>query len=636
MSSTIKTPEQVLEEFWGYPEFRPPQREIISAVLDGSDTLALMPTGGGKSLCFQVPTLTHPGLTLVISPLIALMNDQVKALKKKGISAVALTSELDFRQVDLALENCMAGAVSFLYLSPERLRSELVRARLPQMPIKLIAVDEAHCISEWGYDFRPAYRLLIEAREWLPGIPVLALTASATPEVVLDIQEQLKFSKQHVIRRSFGRPNLAYRVWQTKDKFGAVLALLKKHPGAGIIYVRNRRKTQEIADYLTRREITAAYYHAGLDAQEKELRQDGWTSNNLRVIVATNAFGMGIDKPDVRWVLHWEPADCIESYFQEAGRAGRDEKEAVSYVFYDPRDGVELRERYIERMVTAEDVYRHYDALMNFLHLGIGSGADQAFDFDIKQFAKHYDFDLYGVYQTLDLLEKDGFWHLSDGYKERSFLHITANARQLYETRLTSQIRDVLIQLLLRSYPGITEEGAHIDENSLAARLKTNPTAIRKELENGTSENWWVYRPRPAGDRLWMTLARQPSKYLPWNRKALTDLRARKEERIQSMIDYLEQSSGCRNQALLSYFGEGDTPECGKCDLCLSRAEWNPKEMDAIIERGVTEWNDLVAEFPGRTEIMKERLAKGVEDGRWNWVGPEIHLTKGVKGIDTP
>ena len=626
MSSIEKTPEQVLQEHWGYASFRSPQKEIISAVLNNEDTLALMPTGGGKSLCFQVPTLTRDGLTLVISPLIALMNDQVKALTVKGISAIALTSELDFKQVDLALENCMAGAISFLYLSPERLRSEIVRARLPQMPIRLIAVDEAHCISEWGYDFRPAYRLLVEVRQWLPKVPVLALTASATPEVVEDIQEQLSFFKKNVIRKSFGRENLAYRVWPTGDKFGAVLALLSHHPGSGVIYVRNRRKTQEIADFLRRRGIAASYYHAGLDAHDKEERQNQWTKNDLRVIVATNAFGMGIDKPDVRWVLHWEPADCVESYFQEAGRAGRDGQEAVSYVLYEERDGRELKERYLDRMVSAEDVHRHYDALMNFLHLGIGSGAEQAFDLDIKVFAKHYDFDLYGVYQTLDLLEKDGFWHVSDGYKERSFLQITADARQLYETRLQSELRDVLIQLLLRSYPGITEEGAHIDENRLAARLKTTPARIRKELQTGTQENWWLYRPRPTGDRLWMILARQPTKHLPWNKKALDDLRKRKTERIESMLAYLQKKDGCRNQSLLTYFGEKDVADCGKCDLCLQRANWNSKPFFDYLKEQPREWNDLMAQFPGRANVMKAELADAVEQGVLKWIGPEIHM----------
>ncbi len=628
MPSNQKSPQEVLQEYWGYPNFREPQGAIIESVLSGRDTLALMPTGGGKSLCFQVPTLTRSGMTLVISPLIALMNDQVKNLNDRGIRAVALTSELDARQVDIALENCMSGAVPFLYLSPERLRTEIVRMRLPQMKITMIAVDEAHCISEWGYDFRPSYRLIREVRDALPNIPVLALTASATPEVVDDIQEQLDFKSPHVIRKSFGRPNLAYRVWPTRDKYGAVTALLKKHSGAGVIYVRNRRKTQEIASFLQRRGIPATYYHAGLDAMEKQSRQDSWTRNDTRVIVATNAFGMGIDKPDVRWVLHWEPADCIESYFQEAGRAGRDGNEAVSYVLYDQRDGQELHERYVERLVTEREVHRHYEALMNYLHLPIGSGADQSYDIDLKEFSKHYDFDLYGVYQTIDLLEKDGFWHLSDGYKERSFLRITVDHRSLYETRLKNSLVDRLIQLLLRSHPGITEEGSHIDENRMAARLGVSTAAIRKELEIGNKEQRWEYKGRPEADRLWMMIPRQDTRHLPWNRKALSELRKRKEERIGSMIDYLESQEGCRNQLLLSYFGEKETEPCGKCDLCLKSEDLDETVLLDYLKAATREWNDVMAEFPGMDEEISQWLRVQVESGMVRWEGPELVVLK--------
>ena len=590
MSEPLRSPEEILQQYWGYTAFREPQGAIIRSVLDGRDTLALMPTGGGKSLCFQVPTLTRPGMTVVISPLIALMNDQVKNLNDRRIRAVALTSELDTRQVDVALENCLAGMVSFLYLSPERLRTEMVRARLPRMPIRLIAVDEAHCISQWGYDFRPAYRLIREIRDGLPTVPVLALTASATPEVVEDIQEQLGFREEHVIRKSFARPNLSYRVWSTRDKYGAIQALLGKHSGSGVVYVRNRRKTQEITAFLKRRGIAAEYYHAGLDPAAKAACQDSWTRNETRVVVATNAFGMGIDKPDVRWVLHWEPADCIESYFQEAGRGGRDGQGSVSYVLYDERDGKELYERYVERLVTKQDVHRHYDALMNYLHLPLGSGQDQSFDLDIKDFARHYDFDLYAVYQTIELLEKDGIWHLSDRYRERSFLRVTVDHRTLYETRLRDRLVDRLIQLMLRSYPGITEDGAHIDENRLAARLQVSPAQIRSELEFGARENCWKYRGRPAADRLWMIIPRQHAKCLPWDRKALLELRKRKKERIRSMIGYLEGSDGCRSQALLSYFGETEAEACGKCDLCLGRSPLDESTLWGYLTGKTREW----------------------------------------------
>ncbi|QTN39243.1 RecQ family ATP-dependent DNA helicase [Cryomorphaceae bacterium] len=624
MSAQNATPLEVLQKYWGYDGFREPQEQIIEAVLEGRDTLALMPTGGGKSLCFQIPTLCRPGMTLVISPLIALMNDQVKALQDRGIRAIALTSELDHRQTDLALENAMTGAISFLYLSPERLRTEIVRARLPQMPIELIAVDEAHCISEWGYDFRPAYRLIKEVRSWLPKVPVLALTASATPDVVEDIQEQLEFEEDHIIRKSFARENLAYRVWPTRDKFGAVQALLSEHEGPGIIYVRNRRKTQEIGSFLQRRGLSAQYYHAGVDPAEKAARQSAWTKNEVRVMVATNAFGMGIDKPDVRWVLHWEPADCIESYFQEAGRAGRDGKDAVSYVFYDARDGDQLYERYVEQLVTEKDVHRHYDALMNYLHLPIGSGAEQSFDLDLKEFARHYEFDLYGVYQTIDLLDKDGFWHLSDGYKERSYLHITASNRSLYEARLRHPLADKVIQFLLRSYPGITEEGAHIDENRMAAKLGATPKEIRKELEQGQAQELWSYKARPAADRLWMTIPRQNTKHLPWNRKALSDLRSRKEERIGAMVEYLELASGCRSAHLLAYFGERGTEPCGKCDLCLGRKDLNDDALWTYLKGSQREWNQVMAHYPGKSEEIQSWIRIQVEAGRLHWEGPEL------------
>ncbi|MBK9673140.1 MAG: ATP-dependent DNA helicase RecQ [Bacteroidetes bacterium] len=461
---------QLLKHYWGHSTFRPLQENIIQSILDGTDTLALLPTGGGKSICFQVPALAMDGVCVVISPLIALMKDQVDNLTKRGIKACAVYSGMKKQEIDVLLDNCVYGKIKFLYLSPERLSSELVKVRLSKMKISFLAIDEAHCISQWGYDFRPAYLRIAELRELLPQQKILALTATATPEVVKDIQQQLNFKNSKVFIASFERKNLAYIVLQEEDKWNRLLKIVTSLKGAGIIYARNRKRTQEIALFLQRNSITADYYHAGLSPQVRDTKQNNWMLNNCRIMVCTNAFGMGIDKPDVRFVVHLELPDSLEAYFQEAGRAGRDGNKSYGIVLFQSVDSNESMHRLKQGFPTVSEIKSVYQALCNYYKLAIGSGLEITFDFDSADFCNTFNLKANHVFNCLKFLEKEEYLSLSDSSKTNAKLKILLNKQALFDFQVANKDLDILIKTILRSYSGAFDEFILISETELAKR----------------------------------------------------------------------------------------------------------------------------------------------------------------------
>ena len=501
----MSDPLSVLKKYWNFSSFRPRQEEIIRSVLNGADTLALLPTGGGKSLCFQVPTMMLDGLCLVITPLIALMKDQVEALKKKGIPAATVYSGMSRFQIEVTLDNAIAGSLKFLYISPERLATDVFRYRLQRMKICLLAVDEAHCISQWGYDFRPPYLLVSEVREILQGVPVLALTATATPAVVEDIQAKLLFKPFNALKVSFLRENLAYMVFKEENKLGRLLRIVSKVKGSGIVYVRSRKRAAEIAQFLVRNGHSADYYHAGLEPLVREKKQDAWMANKSRIMVSTNAFGMGIDKPDVRFVIHMSLPDSPESYFQEAGRAGRDEKNAWAVQLYEQSDIMDLQQNFELSYPEIEVIRSVYQALGNYLQLPIGSGKDSSFDFDIAEFSKQYNMRPVTVFSCLKFIEREGYIVYNEDMETRSRLHIAVSKETLYRFQVENKAYDPLIKILLRTHGGgLFSEFMIFSEDDLARKLNLSGEKLIQFLRYMHSISLIHYEPRKTSLRLFL------------------------------------------------------------------------------------------------------------------------------------
>lgn len=562
---------EILKKYWGHSNFRPSQKDIINSVLKKEDTLALLPTGGGKSICFQIPALVNDGLALVISPLVALMNDQVTNLKSRDIPATAITSSMSFKEIDIALENAANGKYKFLYLSPERLQNELFLARLKRMTVNLIAVDEAHCISQWGYDFRPPYLEILKIRDLLPNVPVLALTATATENVVEDIQEKLGFKKKHIIRNSFFRSNVFYNVLKTEQKWAKTLEIFKKIQGSGIIYSRNRKNTIEIAQWLQKSGVSADYYHAGLPSIERDRKQSEWLENKTRIMVCTNAFGMGIDKPNVRLVVHLELPDSIESYFQEAGRAGRDLEKAYSIVIVDPSDIDLLKMRYLDNFPDLAFIRKVYQSLGNHLQLALGSGENTAYGFELDVFCRQYSYSNPKTYNAIKILEKEGFLFLSDDFGQSSKLFFKADRTAIYDYQVRNSNVDALIKVLFRSYGGLDIEYTSINEWTIAQRLKSNQSKVKLALEQLHNQGMVDYIPGKNQAEIRFLRARQKTDYLEISDENLKNRFKDLKQRIQSVIDYISEDNICRSIGLLSYFGEKSSKVCGQCDICRSR-----------------------------------------------------------------
>lgn len=547
------------------------QEDIIRSVMEGHDTLALLPTGGGKSVCFQVPAMAMEGICIVISPLIALMKDQVQGLQQKGIKAMAITSGMGKRELDIALDNCVYGDYKFLYLSPERLQSELVRARIKKMKVNLLAVDEAHCVSQWGYDFRPPYLKIAEVRADLPGVPVLALTATATLQVREDIREKMLFKGHHVFVKSFARPNLAYMVLPEDDKEGRLLKILKKVPGPAVVYVRNRRHTQELAALLKQQGVSADFYHAGLAAEQRSARQESWMRNHTRVMVATNAFGMGIDKPDVRVVVHMDLPESPEAYYQEAGRAGRDEKKSYAVLLLGPNDAQELERRYAEDFPSVEEIKQVYKHLGQFCNLAYGSGEFLNIDFDLLSFCRKFNLKPVKTIQALKFLEKNELILLSEEVFMPSRLLFLVDQAGLYAYQVANAAMDPFIKLILRSYGGVFDQYVRISERELATRHGTDVKQVKAWLSQLQQQNILSYEPMKNLPQLQFLGGRLPdsnlhidSNYVQERKKALTD-------KIRAMLRYATGRDECRSLLLLNYFGEKATEPCGTCDVCLER-----------------------------------------------------------------
>lgn len=634
----MPTIQQILIQYWGYSTFRPMQEEIIRSTLNKKDTLGLLPTGGGKSVCFQVPALAIPGICIVVTPLIALMKDQVENLNKKGIKAIAVFSGMHAKEIDIALDNCAYGDIKFLYISPERLENELFIERLKKMKVNFLVVDEAHCISQWGYDFRPSYLNIANIRQILPSIPVLALTATATPNVVEDIQEKLLFKQKNVLQKSFERSNLHYIVYKTDDKSRTLLKLIQENPGTGIIYVRNRRKTQEVANLLIRNNIPANFYHAGLTTEERDQRQNDWMNGKARVIVSTNAFGMGIDKPNVRFVIHLDIPDTVEAYFQEAGRGGRDGKLSKAFLLFNEGDIVELERNFELSFPEIEFIKNVYSALGNFFQIAIGSGEDVSYDFILSDFCSMYNLPAVKTFNAIKFLEKEGYIQVSEAVKRPSRIILKLNKEELYRFQVKYSKWGDFLDVLIRSYSGLFTNFANIDEFSIAKRLGIRAIDVENNLQYLHNNNILEYIPKTDKPQLTYSKERINEKNLNISQENYSDRKNAARQRLDAAIGYVKNYTRCRSLILLSYFGEKTAKRCGFCDVCLNRNKLalSDLEFDNILNQikphlkeQPQELQDLISKVKFVDEEKTLNLMRWLIDigkinhqnGKFYWVG---------------
>ena len=618
---------RILKQYWGYDRFRGIQEDIIDSISKNKDTLGLMPTGGGKSITFQVPALAKEGMCLVITPLIALMKDQVQNLKKRGIKALAIYSGMSRQDIIITLENCIFGNYKFLYISPERLDTEIFRTKLRKMHISMITVDESHCISQWGYDFRPAYLKIAETRELLPDVPVLALTATATPEVVKDIQARLHFRHKNVFRMSFERNNLAYIVRKTENKTAELLHILRSMPGSAIVYVRNRRRTKEITELLNNEHITADFYHAGLDDATKDIRQHRWQSGESRVMVATNAFGMGIDKPDVRIVIHMDLPDSIEAYFQEAGRAGRDGQKAYAVILYAKSDKTTLHKRIPDTFPEKEYIRDVYEHLQYYYQMAMGDGLDCVREFNIEDFCRKFKYFPVPVDSALRILTQAGYLEYTAEQDSTSRILFTIRRDELYRLREMGEDMDRLIQAVLRSYTGVFTDYTYINEDSLAIRTGLTRRQIYEMLVHLAKLRIVSYIPHKKTPYIIYTRERVEAQRIHISPEVYEHRKARYETRINAMLDYVTNDTVCRSRMLLDYFGERNEHNCGQCDTCISlRSKSKVSEQPdrealctkvcGILSRESLTPAGLLKQLPMDKELLTEILHRLSDEGK--------------------
>ena len=617
---------QLLKQYWGYDSFRGIQEEIINSISENKDTLGLMPTGGGKSITFQVPALAKDGLCLVITPLIALMKDQVQNLRKRGIKALSIYSGMSRQDIITTLENCIFGNYKFLYISPERLDTEIFRTKLRKMKVSMITVDESHCISQWGYDFRPAYLKIAEIRELLPDVPVLALTATATPEVVKDIQARLHFRRENVFRMSFERSNLAYIVRKTDNKTGELLHILRSMPGSAIVYVRNRRRTKEITELLNNEDITADFYHAGLDDATKDIRQHRWQSGGSRVMVATNAFGMGIDKPDVRIVIHMDLPDSIEAYFQEAGRAGRDGQKAYAVILYAKADKTTLHKRIPDTFPEKEYIKDVYEHLQYYYQMAMGDGLDCVREFNIEDFCRKFKYFPVPVDSALKILTQAGYLEYTGEQDNTSRLLFTIQRDELYRLREMGDDMDKLIQTVLRSYTGVFTDYTYINEDSLAIRTGLTRRQIYEQLVHLAKLRVVSYIPRKKTPYIIYTRERIEAQLIHISPEIYEERKARYETRINAMLEYVTNDTLCRSRMLLDYFGEKNEHNCGLCDTCIGlrkqTATCQPdreelyEKIHEILSGAPQTPAGLLEQLPIEKELLTEALHRLLDEGK--------------------
>ena len=610
-----------LEKYWGYKEFRPGQEQIIHSIMSGRDTLALMPTGGGKSLTYQVPALAKEGVCIVITPLIALMKDQVDRLKRLGIPAVAIHSGLSFTQIDIALDNCVYGDVRFLYVAPERLATDAFRLRVQRMNVSLLAVDEAHCISQWGYDFRPSYLRIAEIRKMLPDTPVLALTASATNMVAEDIMHHLGFEQPHIIRSSFARPNLSYAVRHTDDKNEQLLRVIRNVEGSGIVYMRSREGCEQLAETLRAEGISASYYHAGLPHAERTMRQEEWTSGRVRIMVATNAFGMGIDKADVRVVVHYTMSDSLESYYQEAGRAGRDGKRSYAVLLVASDDQSRITKRFEQEFPSLDTIRNVYEKVCDFVQMAVGDGLYASIVFNIHEFCRRERIYVGTVKAVMDLLEQNNYLTLTEEMENPAKVMFCISRDDLYKIRVDRNDLDHIIRTILRLYNGIFTEFRTIDEKQIAATSGYTVEKVKELLKRMWQMRIIRYIPANSSPMLFFNEERLPTDDLYI---APETYRLRKEmmhERFSKMLGYASNTEQCRSRILSEYFGDTEAKDCGICDICLARRKQakSGKEFQARIVEKLASTpltvRELVAEFRCDPQLLLDTLKAMHENG---------------------
>lgn len=572
----MPSPQDILFKYWGFSSFRPVQQEVVEAVVEGKDVLALMPTGGGKSICFQVPALVKEGICIVISPLIALMKDQVEALRGKGIKAAMIFSGMNSREIDITLDNCIYGDVKLLYISPERIKTDIFKERVSQMRVNLIAVDEAHCISQWGYDFRPAYLKIIELRELLPDVPCIALTATATPDVKQDIVDKLKLSTPAIFQKSFVRNNLSYSVFEEEDKERRLIEILRRVAGSAIVYVNRRKNAQQLAKILNQNRLSAAWYHAGLSVEERDKAQEAWIKGKVRIMVATNAFGMGIDKPDVRLVIHQDIPQNLEAYYQEAGRAGRDEAKAYAVMLYHQSDIDTLQQQFEQSHPDRATLMAVYQSLANYYKIAVGSGQFVSFDFIIEDFAQAYQLKPLDAFYAIRKLEELGFIQLNDSFYSPSRLYIKLDQKQLYAFQIAHEPYDMLIKAILRAYGGeILSDFMPIKEQRLAEMLQVSRNEVVKKMEGLQEMDVVIYDKQKDKPQLIFTTQRFDANALPIDKAKMEERYKTEQLKLKRVVAYLENRTLCRTRFLTEYFGEANYEDCKVCDVCLEKQRKN-------------------------------------------------------------
>lgn len=621
----MANPSDILKKYWGYTQFRPLQEEIIQSVGSRKDTLALLPTGGGKSICFQVPALLREGVCIVVTPLIALMKDQVANLQKRNIPAVAIYAGMYYQDVERLLEEARRGKYKFLYVSPERLQSKRFLEYCDGMPVNLLAIDEAHCISQWGYDFRPAYLEIAAIRSHFPGVPLLALTASATPKVQQDICEKLLMKQPAIFTKSFARHNLSYSVIEEDNKPEKLKHILQRVQGSAIVYCRNRKRTREVADMLEQAGIAATYYHAGLTGEERAARQELWLNSRIRVMACTNAFGMGIDKPDVRVVIHYDATDGLEAYYQEAGRAGRDEKKAYAVLMYQQQELTEMVRMMVLQFPEVAEIREVYQCLVNYLQVPVGSAEGVYYDFDINDFVRKFELNITITYSALKILEQEGILQLSESVFMPSRVEFVISKQTLYDFTDMQPVFDPLLQTLLRTYEGIFDTPVPVYEKQVARLMRKPESQIIEWLQQLHQRRILKYSQRKEEPQLCFTQERVSAQHLRIDTARIKERMQVYKERLDAMLGYVRNKDVCRTQALVQYFGEKDTAVCGICDVCIEKKKkpLEGKEAEAIavqlmaqLQAEPMEWADvrnrlLSVKEDALLEVMQFLIAEG-------------------------
>ena len=611
-----------LKKYWQYGSFRPMQREAIESVMSGRDTLVLMPTGGGKSIIYQLPTLAGDGLCIVVTPLIALMKDQVDALRRRGIPAVAVHSGLSSRQIDIALDNCVYGDVKFLYVAPERLSSEMFRLRVDRMNVSLLAVDEAHCISQWGYDFRPSYLRIKELRRFMPDTPILALTASATPRVAEDIMKQLDFAEPNILQSSFLRPNLSYSVRQTDDKEGQLMRIINNVPGCGIVYVRMRSTAERVANYLIEQGESASFYHGGLPTTERAMRQDEWVSGKTRIMVATNAFGMGIDKRDVRFVVHYTMSDSLESYYQEAGRAGRDGNRSYAVILMSSDDNSRILDIFEKEFPDIQLIRSVYHELCSYLGVAIGDGKEASFVFNIYDFCRHIKQPIVIVHNIIKLLQLNGYMTLVEDCEHPARMMFMVTRDELYSIKMQSEKEEDILRTILRLYTGIFNEFRPIDEMEIAAASKHSYEDVHNLLKRMWRANVIRYIPTNHDPLIFLDEERLPAKDVYISPATYSHRKSLMMERFNHLLHYANDGQECRSRIIEQYFCDKMSEPCGICDNCLARKKREKNNIPnyeqqilSLLDTEPMTIKELIAKIKGNEQTLIKTIRNLTEKG---------------------